>query len=326
MISKDSKIYIAGHKGMVGSACCRVLGNAGYTNIVGKTSKELDLRNQKDVDLFIGSEKPHVIIDAAARVGGILANNTYPYDFLMDNMLIQNNLIRASHKNNIPKFVFLGSSCIYPKFAKQPIKEEYLLTNSLEPTNESYAIAKISGLKLVESVRRQFGRDYVSLMPTNLYGPNDNFDLETSHVLPAMIRKFHEAKVENSVSVKLWGSGSPRREFLHVDDLGNAVLFTIENKLNEHLYNVGSGTDLTIKLLAKLIKKIVGYKGNIMWDTSKPDGTPKKLMDSSKLNEKGWKPFIDLEKGIKKTYEWFLENFESLKELNLQNGIYNSPS
>ena len=184
MISKDSKIYIAGHKGMVGSACCRVLGNAGYTNIVGKTSKELDLRNQKDVDLFIGSEKPHVIIDAAARVGGILANNTYPYDFLMDNMLIQNNLIRASHKNNIPKFVFLGSSCIYPKFAKQPIKEEYLLTNSLEPTNESYAIAKISGLKLVESVRRQFGRDYVSLMPTNLYGPNDNFDLETSHVLP----------------------------------------------------------------------------------------------------------------------------------------------
>jgi len=326
MISKDSKIYIAGHKGMVGSACCRVLGNAGYTNIVGKTSKELDLRNQKDVDLFIGSEKPHVIIDAAARVGGILANNTYPYDFLMDNMLIQNNLIRASHKNNIPKFVFLGSSCIYPKFAKQPIKEEYLLTNSLEPTNESYAIAKISGLKLVESVRRQFGRDYVSLMPTNLYGPNDNFDLETSHVLPAMIRKFHEAKVENSVSVKLWGSGSPRREFLHVDDLGNAVLFTIENKLNEHLYNVGSGTDLTIKLLAKLIKKIVGYKGNIMWDTSKPDGTPKKLMDSSKLNEKGWKPFIDLEKGIKKTYEWFLENFESLKELNLQNDIYNSPS
>lgn len=320
MIAKDAKIYIAGHRGMVGSACWRALTNAGYTNLLGKTSKELDLRNHQAVDDFIKAEMPDAIIDAAARVGGILANDSYPYEFLMDNMLIQNNLIRSAHENDVIKFIFLGSSCIYPKFAPQPIKEEYLLTDSLEPTNEWYAIAKISGVKLIEAIRKQYGRDYVSLMPTNLYGPNDNFDLKTSHVLPAMIRKFHEAKLKedgegHSESVELWGTGSPMREFLHVDDLASAVVFALEHKLDEHLYNVGSGSDLTIKALAKMIQKIVGHNGEIVWDDSKPDGTPKKLMDSLMLNNKGWKSLINLEKGIKMTYDWFLINQESIKKL-----------
>jgi GDP-L-fucose synthase len=315
MLLKDAKLYIAGHRGMVGSACWSALTSAGYTNLVGKTSKELDLRNQQAVDDFIKTEKPDAIIDAAARVGGILANDTYPYEFLMDNMLIQNNLIRSAHNNDISKFIFLGSSCIYPKFAPQPIKEEYLLTDELEPTNQWYAIAKISGLKLIESLRKQYGRDYVSLMPTNLYGPNDNFDLKTSHVLPAMIRKFYDAKVNNHSKVTLWGSGSPMREFLHVDDLGQAVLFALEHKLEENLYNVGSGSDLTIKALADIIQRVVGHKGEIQWDNSKPDGTPKKLMDSSKLNVKGWSSTIDLEKGIKMTYDWFLSDQESIKKL-----------
>ena len=315
MISKSAKIYIAGHRGMVGSACWRALIAAGYTNLVGRTSKELDLRDQKAVEDFIKTEKPVAIIDSAARVGGILANDTYPYEFLMDNMLIQNNLIRSAHENDIEKFIFLGSSCIYPKFASQPIKEEYLLTGSLEPTNEWYAIAKISGVKLIEALRKQYIRDYVSLMPTNLYGPNDNFDLKTSHVLPAMIRKFHEAKENNHAKVTLWGSGSPMREFLHVDDLGQAVLFALEYKLEEHLYNVGSGNDLTIKALAEIIQKVVGHKGEVIWDDTKPDGTPKKLMDSSKLNAKGWSSTINLEKGIKTTHEWFLDHNESFKEI-----------
>jgi GDP-L-fucose synthase len=315
MIAKDAKIYIAGHRGMVGSACWRAITSVGYTNLVGKTSKELDLRNQQAVNDFIKAEKPDAIIDAAARVGGILANDTYPYEFLMDNMLIQNNLIRSAHENDIAKFIFLGSSCIYPKMSRQPIKEEYLLTGPLEPTNEWYAIAKISGVKLIESLRIQYGRDYVSLMPTNLYGPGDNFDLETSHVLPAMIRKFHEAKENNHSKVTLWGSGSPMREFLHVHDLGQAVLFALEYKLEEHLYNVGSGSDLTIKALAEMIQKVVGHKGGVNWDDTKSDGTPKKLMDSSKLNAKGWRSTIDLEKGIKTTYEWFLDHNESFKEL-----------
>ena len=316
MIDKGAKIYIAGHRGMVGSACWRALNSAGYTNLIGKTSKELDLRNQQAVDDFIKTEKPDAIINAAARVGGILANDTYPYEFLMDNMLIQNNLIRSAHENDINKFIFLGSSCIYPKYAPQPIKEEYLLTDELEPTNQWYAIAKISGVKLIEALRKQFNRDYVSLMPTNLYGPNDNFDLETSHVLPAMIRKFHEAKENNHSKVTLWGSGSPLREFLHVDDLGQAVLFALEHNLEEYLYNVGSGSDLTIKALAEMIQKIVGHSGDIVWDETKPDGTPKKLMYSSKLNAKGWRSTIDLEKGIGTTYEWFLDNNESLKRLS----------
>ena len=317
MIDKGAKIYIAGHRGMVGSACWRALTLAGYTNLIGKTSKELDLRDQNAVEDFIKTQNPVAIIDAAARVGGILANDSYPYEFLMNNMLIQNNLIRSAHENNIEKFIFLGSSCIYPKFSPQPIKEEYLLTDELEPTNQWYAIAKISGVKLIEALRKQFGRDYVSLMPTNLYGPNDNFDLETSHVLPAMIRKFHEAKENNHSKVTLWGSGTPLREFLHVDDLGQAVLFALEHKLDDHLYNVGSGSDLTIKALAEMIQKVVGHSGDIVWDETKPDGTPKKLMDSSKLNSLGWRSTIDLEKGIKMTYDWFLENIKSIKELEI---------
>jgi len=313
MIKKSDKIYIAGHRGMVGSACWRALEEEGYINLVGKTSKELDLRDQNAVEDFIRAEQPVAIIDAAAKVGGILANDTYPYEFLMDNMLIQNNLIRSAHENDVPKFIFLGSSCIYPKFAPQPLKEEYLLTDSLEPTNEWYAIAKISGVKLIEALRKEYGRDYVSLMPTNLYGPNDNFDLKSSHVLPAMIRKFHEAKLNSNTPVELWGTGSPMREFLHVDDLGQAVLFALENKLDEYLYNVGTGVDLTIKELAELIQSTVGHKGEIVWDSTKPDGTPRKLMDSSKLNVIGWSSKIELIKGIETTYRWFLSNQSLLK-------------
>ena len=302
MINKSDKIYIAGHRGMVGSACWRALEAEGYTNLVGKTSKELDLRDQKAVEDFIRTEKPVAIIDAAARVGGILANDTYPYEFLMDNMLIQNNLIRSAHENDVPKFIFLGSSCIYPKFAPMPLKEEYLLTDSLEPTNEWYAIAKISGVKLIEALRKEYGRDYVSLMPTNLYGPNDNFDLKSSHVLPAMIRKFHEAKLNGNTPVKLWGTGAPKREFLHVDDLAQAVVFSLENLLDEHLYNVGSGVDLAIKDLAYQIQNIVGHQGEIYWDHTKPDGTPRKVMDSSRLTAKGWRNKIQLTEGIKLVY------------------------
>ena len=317
MISKHSKIYIAGHRGMVGSACWRILKTAGYTNLLGKTSKEFDLRDQNAVENLIKTEKPDAIIAAAARVGGILANDSYPYEFLMDNMLIQNNLIRSAHDNAVEKFIFLGSSCIYPKFSEQPIKEEYLLTGELEPTNQWYAIAKISGVKLIEALRKQFNRDYVSLMPTNLYGPNDNFDLKTSHVFPAMVRKFHEAKENNNDKVTLWGSGTPMREFLHVNDLGQAVLFTLEHKLDDHLYNVGTGRDITIKALAEMVQKVVGHKGAITWDNTKPDGTPKKLMDSSKINDIGWKSSIDLEKGIKTTYKWFLDHIDSFKEVKI---------
>ena len=305
MIKKSDKIYIAGHRGMVGSACWRVLEAEGYTNLVGKTSKELDLRDQKSVEEFIKSEKPVAIIDAAAKVGGILANDTYPYEFLMDNMLIQNNLIRSAHENGVPKFIFLGSSCIYPKFAPQPLKEEYLLTDSLEPTNEWYAIAKISGVKLIEALRKEYGRDYVSLMPTNLYGPNDNFDLKSSHVLPAMIRKFHEAKLNDNSSVELWGTGTPMREFLHVDDLGQAVLFALENELKEHLYNVGAGVDLTISDLAALIQSVVGHDGEVKWDLKKPDGTPKKLLDTSKIQKQGWNATIQLAAGVQEVYNWY---------------------
>ena len=307
MIKKSDKIYIAGHRGMVGSACWRALVAEGYTNIIGKTSKELDLRDQKAVEDFIRAEKPVAIIDAAAKVGGILANDTYPYEFLMDNMLIQNNLIRSAHENDVPKFIFLGSSCIYPKFAPQPLKEEYLLTDSLEPTNEWYAIAKISGVKLIEALRKEYGRDYVSLMPTNLYGPNDNFDLNSSHVLPAMIRKFHEAKMNGNAPVELWGTGSPMREFLHVDDLGQAVLFALENKLDEHLYNVGTGVDLTIKELAELIQSTAGHQGKIIWDSNKPDGTPRKLLDVAKFQKLNWNAKIELNRGINQVYKWYLE-------------------
>ena len=302
---------------MVGSAVWRALEAKGYTNLVGKTSQELDLRDQAAVNAFYNLEKPDVVIDAAAKVGGILANNDFPYQFLMENMQIQNNLIDGAFKSSVAKFIFLGSSCIYPKFAKQPLKEEYLLTDSLEPTNEWYALAKISGVKACESIRKQYNKDYVSLMPTNLYGYNDNFDLKSSHVLPAMIRKFHEAKENNHSPVILWGSGTPLREFLFVDDLAAAVVYALENKLDEHLYNVGSGKDVTIKELAKIIQKITGHKGDIIWDATKPDGTPRKLMDVSKMKAIGWQYSTTLEAGIQKTYTWFLENINNFKEVKL---------
>tara|TARA_B100001057_G_scaffold382849_1_gene388963 strand:- start:1310 stop:2227 length:918 start_codon:yes stop_codon:yes gene_type:complete len=303
---------------MVGSACWRVLEKLSYSNLIGRTSKELDLRNQSQVYNFLSATKPDIIIDAAAKVGGILANNNYPYQFLLENMQIQNNLISAAHKLNVAKFIFLGSSCIYPKLAPQPLKEEYLLTDSLEPTNEWYAIAKISGVKLCQAIKKQYNKDFVSLMPTNLYGPNDNFDLETSHVLPAMIRKFHEAKENNHSDVTLFGSGSPMREFLHVDDLANAVVLALENVLVDYLYNVGTEIDVTIKELAETIQSQVGHKGNINWDSSKPDGTPRKLMDSSKMIQLGWRPNYNLKTGIANTYSWFLENQDHLKEVKFE--------
>jgi len=298
---KNKNIYVAGHNGMVGSACVRLLKDKGYLNLIVSSSKDLDLTNQQEVKRFFEKEKPEIVINAAAKVGGIWANNEYPYEFLMENMLIQNNLIKASFDNNIKKFIFLGSSCIYPKMANQPIEESCLLTGELEETNQWYAIAKISGVKLIEALRREYGKDYIALMPTNLYGPGDNYDLKTSHVLPAMIRKFHEAK-QNNTNVTIWGTGRPLREFLHVDDLAKAVLFCLKNDLEDSLYNVGSGEELTILELANLVSKIVGFNGNILWDKTKPDGTPRKLLNSNKLNEKGFKCNIALEEGIKSTY------------------------
>jgi len=313
----NTKIFIAGHKGMVGSAIWRVLSKKGYTNLIGARSETLDLRNQEAVRDFITNQKPEIIIDAAAKVGGILANKDFPYQFLMENMQIQNNLISTAFELGIDKFIFLGSSCIYPKLAPQPLKEEYLLTGALETTNEWYALAKITGVKSCQAIRNQFGKDYVSLMPTNLYGTHDNFDLNSSHVLPAMIRKFHEGKINNNCPVTLWGSGTPLREFLFVDDLAEAVVFALENNLPDYLYNIGTGKDLTIKELASLIQKIVGHKGKIIWDNSKPDGTPRKLLDVSKMNELGWKHRINLEDGIQITYDWFLENLQEYKELKM---------
>lgn len=316
-MNKNTKIYIAGHKGMVGSAIWRTLSDKGFSNLIWASSKELDLRNQQAVRDFIKKENPEVIIDAAARVGGILANNDFPYQFIMENMQIQNNLIDSALQNDVDKFIFLGSSCIYPKLAPQPLKEEYLLTDTLEPTNEWYAIAKITGVKTCQAIRNQFGKDYVSLMPTNLYGTFDNFDLNTSHVLPAMIRKFHEAKENNHASVTLWGSGLPMREFLFVDDMAKAVVFALENKLPDYLYNVGTGEDLTIKELAETIQEIIGHQGEIIWDSGKPDGTPRKLMDVSKMHELGWKHEVNLKDGIQKTYNWFLENTKNFKQVKL---------
>lgn len=303
---------------MVGSAVWRALDNNGYTNLIGLSRSELNLRNQQAVLEFYKEEKPEIVIDAAAKVGGILANNDYPYDFLMQNMQIQNNLIDGAFNSGVEKFIFLGSSCIYPKFASQPLKEEYLLTDSLEPTNEWYAIAKISGVKACQAIRNQYGKDYVSLMPTNLYGYFDNFDLKSSHVLPAMLRKFHEAKENGNSAVELWGSGSPMREFLFVDDMAEAVVFALENELPEFLYNVGSGKDITIKELAETIQAVVGFKGNILWDKSKPDGTPRKLMDVSKMRDLGWSYSTELTEGIEKTYQWFLENIKDLKQIKLE--------
>ena len=300
---KKNRIFVTGHRGLVGSALLRRLDHNGYKKIITADKKDLDLRDQKKVFEIIKSEKPDVIINAAARVGGILENSQKPYEFLMDNMLIQNNLIKTAHELNIEKFIFLGSSCIYPKMAPQPLKEEYLLTGPLEETNQWYAIAKISGVKLIEALRKQYNRDYISLMPTNLYGPGDNYDLETSHVLPAMLRKFHEAKENGLKEVFLWGTGNPKREFLHVNDLAKAVVFSIENSLSVSLYNIGSEVEVSIQELAEIIQKIVGYNGTIKWDQSKPDGTPRKLMDSSKINLAGWTANIDLEKGIQSVYK-----------------------
>ncbi len=307
---------------MVGSAIWRKLEAEGYTNLIGRTSSDLDLRNQQAVNTFFEAEAPEVVIDAAARVGGILANNDYPYQFLMENLQIQNNLIDASHRNEVQKFIFLGSSCIYPKHAPQPLKEEYLLTDSLEPTNEWYAIAKIAGVKACEAIRKQYGKDFVSLMPTNLYGTHDNFDLKTSHVLPAMIRKFHDAKIKgeetgHSEPVELWGSGKPMREFLFVDDLAEAVFFTLGNRFSKNLYNIGTGKDITIKGLAETIQRIVGHTGDIIWDSTKPDGTPRKLMDVARMKSTGWEASTTLEKGITKTYNWFLENTNNYKQVQL---------
>jgi GDP-L-fucose synthase len=312
-LDKTTKIYIAGHNGMVGSAVWRALASNGYSNLVGKTSKEIDLTNQQAVYDFYKKEQPKVVINTAAKVGGILANNDFPYQFLMENMKIQNNLIDCAFKLGIEKFIFLGSSCIYPKFAPQPLKEEYLLTDSLEPTNEWYAIAKITGVKACQAIRKQYNKDYISLMPTNLYGYFDNFDLQSSHVLPAMLRKFHEAKINNHSDVTLWGSGTPMREFLFVDDIADAIIFSLENHLPDYLYNIGSGKDITIKELAKTIQNIIGHKGKIIWDNSKPDGTPRKLLDVSKMKDIGWEYSTELEKGIEKTYQWFLKNIDLIK-------------
>ncbi|PAU93180.1 GDP-fucose synthetase [Aliifodinibius salipaludis] len=318
MITKDSKIYIAGHRGMVGSAVKRKLKNEGYENLVYRTSSDLDLRNQQAVQGFFDQEKPDIVIDAAARVGGIMANKEYPWQFLYENLEIQNNIISSTHEQEVDKLIFLGSSCIYPKHAEQPMSEDSLLTGSLEPTNQWYAIAKIAGVKMVDALRRQYDHDYVSLMPTNLYGPNDNFDLETSHVLPAMIRKFHEAKENGHAPVPLWGTGSPRREFLHVNDVADAVFFTLNNEMEYDLYNVGTGKDISIKGLALLVQEIVGHEGDINWDTSKPDGTPRKLMDVSRMTEAGWTYNIEMEDGIRATYEWFLENLDEIKEVDIE--------
>ena len=317
-MNKKEKIYIAGHKGMVGSAVWRALEKRGYTNLVGVSSKKLNLRNQQAVLDFYKEEKPSVVIDAAAKVGGILANKDYPYNFLMQNMQIQNNLIDGALDSGIEKFIFLGSSCIYPKFAPQPLKEEYLLTDPLEPTNEWYAIAKISGVKACQAIRNQYEKDFVSLMPTNLYGYFDNFDLQSSHVLPAMLRKFHEAKINGNTPVKLWGSGTPMREFLFVDDMAEAVVFALENKLPEYLYNIGSGKDISIKQLAETIQNVVGHKGDIIWDNSKPDGTPRKLLDVSKMKALGWHYSTNLKEGVEKTYQWFQENIKDLKKIKLE--------
>ena len=303
---------------MVGSAIKRKLEKENYSNLVYRSSSELDLTNQQATEEFMAAEKPVVVIIAAARVGGILANNKYPYPFIYDNLQIQNNLINASHSNDVDKVIFLGSSCIYPKLADQPLKEEYLLTGKLEPTNQWYAVAKIAGIKLIEALRTQFDRNYVSLMPTNLYGPRDNYDLETSHVLPAMLRKFSDAKKSGNTPVTLWGSGRPMREFLFVEDLADAVSFTIENDLKESLYNIGTGKDITIRELAETIQDITGHEGDIRWDSSKPDGTPRKLMDVSRMKSEGWGYDTELREGIRKTYQWYLAHRDSIKEVKMQ--------
>ena len=304
----NTKIFVAGHRGMVGSAIVRNLESKGFTNIVTRTHAELDLTNQAAVKDFFAAEKPDYVFLAAAKVGGIVANNTYRADFLYENLAIQNNIIHSSFVNKVKKLQFLGSSCIYPKLAPQPLKESYLLSGYLEETNEPYAIAKIAGIKMCEAYRAQYGCDFISVMPTNLYGPNDNYDLENSHVLPAMIRKFQEAKERGDASMTLWGTGSPMREFLHADDLAEACVYLMETYSDSELVNIGTGIDVTIKELAETVKEIVGFTGSIQWDTSRPDGTPRKLMDVSKLHSLGWRHKIELKEGIALAYQDFLTN------------------
>ena len=306
-MEKKGKIYIAGHRGMVGSAIYRKLRKEGYDNFVTRTSAELDLRNQEDVKRFFEEEKPDYVFLAAAKVGGIIANNTYRAEFLYDNLQIQNNIIHNAYLNGVKKLMFLGSSCIYPKLAPQPLKEEYLLTGLLEPTNEPYAIAKIAGIKMCDAYRSQYGCNYISVMPTNLYGYNDNYHPQNSHVLPALIRRFHEAKESKAATVTIWGTGSPKREFLFADDLAEACYYLMENYDEAGLVNIGTGEDISIKDLALLVQKITGYEGGLTFDTSKPDGTPQKLMDVTRLHAKGWKHTIDLEEGIQLAYTDFLE-------------------
>jgi len=312
-MNKNAKIYIAGHRGLVGSAILRLLIKRGYDNLVLRTHSELDLTNQSGVTEFFKQEGPEYIFLAAARVGGIHANSTYPADFIRSNLLVQTNVIDAAYRNNAKKFLFLGSSCIYPKFAPQPMKEECLLTGELEPTNEWYAIAKIAGIKMCQAYRRQYGFNAISLMPTNLYGPGDNFDLEDSHVLPALLRKFHEAKINARPEVVVWGTGAPRREFLYVDDLAEATLFLMENYNEEKIVNVGTGKDISIKELAELIKVITGYQGELIFDHSKPDGTPRKLLDISRIERLGWTSKTPLREGIESTYKWFLKNIQDIR-------------
>lgn len=305
----DAKIYVAGHRGLVGSAIVRNLEDKGYKNIIYRTHKELDLTNQEAVRRFFEEEKPEYVFLAAAKVGGIHANNTYPADFIYENLMIQNNVIKAAHDFEVKKLLFLGSTCIYPKMAPQPIKEEYLLTGSLEETNEAYAVAKIAGLEMCKFFKRQYGDNFISCMPTNLYGPNDNFDLKNSHVLPALIRKFHEAKVNNSEAVEVWGTGTPLREFLYVDDMADACVFLMENYDGEQHVNIGTGEEVSIRKLAETVKEVVGFEGELVFNTEMPDGTPRKLTTVDKLHGLGWKHKVSLDKGIRLAYNWFLENY-----------------
>lgn len=307
-MKKDSKIYVAGHRGLVGSAIVRELNKKGYINIVGRTHKELDLISSTEVEKFFKEEKPEYIFLAAAKVGGIYANSTYPADFIYENLQIQNNVIGNAHKYGVKKLMFLGSSCIYPKMCPQPIKEEYLLSGYLEETNEAYALAKISGLKMCEFFNKQYGTNFISVMPTNLYGPYDNFHPENSHVMPALIRRFHEAKVSGAKEVVVWGSGTPLREFLYSEDMADACIYLMENYEGNEFFNIGTGKEITIRGLAELIKEVVGYEGNIVFDITKPDGTPRKLLDVSRLEKAGWKYKMELKNGIKEVYKWFIEN------------------
>lgn len=307
-MEKNSKIYVAGHRGLVGSAIVRNLETNKFTNIITRTHSELDLTNQADVRKFFEEEKPEYVFLAAAKVGGIHANNTYPADFIYDNLMIQNNVIKASHDFKVTKLLFLGSTCIYPKMAPQPIKEEYLLTGALEETNEAYAVAKIAGLEMCKFFKRQYGDNFISCMPTNLYGPNDNFDLKSSHVLPALIRKFHEAKVNGSKEVEIWGTGTPLREFIYVDDMAAACIFLMENYNGEQHVNIGTGEEVSIRQLAETVKEVVGFEGELVFNTSMPDGTPRKLTTVDKLHKLGWKHRVSLNDGIRNAYEWFVEN------------------